>query len=253
MSSASLSLSLFVALALTSGCASQPAAPPEERSVADPWEPLNRQIHGFNSGLDNVTLKPLAKGYQAVVPQVIRTGIGNFSANLRTPLNMVNQLLQGKGKDGLSEAGRFLANSTFGLLGLFDVATDMGLEQKNEDFGETFAVWGVPDGPYVVIPVLGPRTLRDAAAMPLNFLGDLLIHYDNSPVRDRIYFVRLVDVRERLLSADSLLEGSTDRYIAIREAYLQNRRYRIYDGLPPEDDDFYDDFMEDDETGEPIE
>lgn len=225
-----------------------PAAPPDQRSPADPWEPLNRQIHGFNTGLDEVTLKPIAKGYQAAVPQVVRTGIGNFSSNLRTPLNIINQFLQGKGRNGLSETGRFLANSTFGLGGLLDVATDMGLEKKNEDFGETFAVWGVPDGPYVVVPFLGPRTLRDAMAIPLNFLADPLFHYDNASVRDKIYFVRLVDVRERLLSADKLLEGSTDRYLAIREAYLQNRRYLIYDGSPPEDDDFYDDFLEEEPT-----
>ncbi|MEQ9562715.1 MAG: VacJ family lipoprotein, partial [Woeseiaceae bacterium] len=146
---------------------------------------MNRQIHGFNTGLDEVTLKPIAKGYQAAVPQVVRTGIGNFSSNLRTPLNIINQFLQGKGRNGLSETGRFLANSTFGLGGLLDVATDMGLEKKNEDFGETFAVWGVPDGPYVVVPFLGPRTLRDAMAIPLNFLADPLFHYDNASVRDK--------------------------------------------------------------------
>jgi phospholipid-binding lipoprotein MlaA len=225
-----------------------PAAPPDQRSPADPWEPLNRKIHGFNTGLDKVTLKPIAKGYRAVFPQFIRTGIGNFSSNLRTPLNIINQFLQGKGKNGLSETGRFLANSTFGLGGLLDVATDMGLERKNEDFGETFAVWGVPDGPYVVVPILGPRTLRDAMAIPLNFLADPLFHYDNASVRDKIYFVRLVDVRERLLSADKLLEGSTDRYLTIREAYLQNRHYLIHDGSPPEDESFYEEFLEEETT-----
>ncbi|MDH4048265.1 MAG: VacJ family lipoprotein [Gammaproteobacteria bacterium] len=244
MSSAKFSLTLVSIFTLICGCASQPAAPPEERSAADPWEPLNRQIHGFNDGLDKITLKPLAKGYQAVFPQIVRTGIRNFSSNLRTPLNIINQFLQGKGKAGLSETGRFLANSTFGLLGLVDVATDMGLERKNEDFGETLAVWGVPDGPFVMVPILGPRTLRDALVIPLNILADPLYYYDNAPVRDRIYFVRLVDLREGLLSAESLLEDSTDEYITIREAYLQNRLYLIYDGYPPEDDDFYDEFMD---------
>jgi phospholipid-binding lipoprotein MlaA len=241
---------IFIALTVIffSGCSSIPAAPPDQRSPADPWEPLNRQIHGFNTGLDKVTLKPIAKGYQVVIPRFIRTGIGNFSSNLRTPLNIINQFLQGKGKNGLSETGRFLANSTFGLGGLIDVATDMGLERKNEDFGETFAVWGVPDGPYVVVPILGPRTLRDAMAIPLNFLADPLFHYDNASVRDKIYFVRLVDVRERLLSADKLLEGSTDSYLTIREAYLQNRHYLIHDGSPPEDEDFYEDFLEEEPT-----
>ena len=230
-------LHLFVA-----GCAAQPAAPKDLRSPADPWEPLNRNISGFNNGLDKVTLKPIAKVYQVIIPQFIRTGIGNFSANLRTPLNAINHLLQGKGKDSLSESGRFLANSTFGLGGILDVATDMGLEQKNEDFGQTFATWGVPAGPYVVVPILGPRMLRDAFSIPLNFAADPLWYYKNSSVRDKIYFARLIDVRERLFTAEQLLEGSTDRYISVREAYIQHREYEIYDGDPPIDEDFYDDF-----------
>ena len=237
--------SCLIALLLTSGCATQPATPKEERSKADPWEPLNRQIHGFNTGLDKVTFKPIAKGYQIVFPQFLRTGIRNFSSNLRTPLNIINSFLQGKGKNGFSETGRFLANSTIGLLGILDVATGMGLEKHNEDFGQTFAKWGIPDGPFVVVPILGPRTLRDAFAIPLNILADPLIWYDNSSVRDKLYLMRLIDVREKLFAAESLLEGSPDRYIAIREAYLQNRLFLIYDGDPPEvEDDFFEDFME---------
>jgi phospholipid-binding lipoprotein MlaA len=246
-------MSLCLCLLLVAcGCATQPAAPPDQRSAADPWEPLNRHIHGFNDGLDKITLKPLAKGYEAAFPPALRTGISNFSQNLRTPLNIVNKFLQGNLRGGLSETGRFLANSTFGLGGLLDVATDMGLEQANEDFGETFAVWGVPDGPYVVVPILGPHTLRDTFLIPLNIMGDLLLYYDNASVRDKIYLVRLVDLRQRLFSAEEFLEDSTDRYLSIRESYLQNREYRIYDGNPPEDDDFYDEFLDeetpDDET-----
>jgi phospholipid-binding lipoprotein MlaA len=239
--------SCLTILLLASGCASQPAAPKEDRSEADPWEPMNRQIHGFNTGLDKVTLKPLAKGYQFVFPQFLRTGIRNFSSNLRTPLNAMNIFLQGKGKTGFSETGRFLANSTIGLAGIFDVATEMGLEKHNEDFGQTFSKCGIPDGPYVTIPILGPRTLRDAFAIPLNLLADPLFWYDNSSVRDKLYILRLIDVREKLFAAESLLEGSPDRYIATREAYLQNRLYLIYDGDPPEDDDFFEEFMEDEE------
>jgi phospholipid-binding lipoprotein MlaA len=190
----------------------------------------------------------VAKGYQAAVPRIIRTGIGNFSANLRTPLNIINQFLQGKGRDGLSETGRFLANSTFGLGGLLDVATDMGLEAKDEDFGETLAVWGIPDGPYVVLPFMGPGTLRDTLAMPLNILADPLYHYENASVRDKLYVVRTIDLRASLFSGERLIEGSADKYLALREAYLQNRRYRIHDGDPPEDDDFYDEFIDDDAT-----
>lgn len=208
---------------------------------------MNRQIHGFNTGLDKVSLKPIAKGYQIIVPQFIRTGIGNFSSNLRTPLNIITSFLQGKGKFGFSETGRFIVNSTLGIGGLFDPATKMGLERHNEDFGQTFATWGIPDGPYVVLPLLGPRTLRDAFAVPLNFLADPLFWYENTSVRDKIYILRLIDVRQRLFAAEILLKGSQDRYLSIREAYLQNRLFLIYDGDPPVDDDFYDEF---DEEGE---
>jgi phospholipid-binding lipoprotein MlaA len=231
-------------LLLLSGCAIKPAAPKDERSPADPWEPLNRQVHGFNTGLDRFTLKPIAKGYEKVIPQVMRTGVGNFSSNLRTPLNAVNHFLQGKGRTGMNEIGRFIANSTIGVFGLIDVATYMGMERHNEDFGQTFAKWGVPDGPFVVIPILGPRTLRDAVAIPLNIYGDLLIHYDNASVRDKIYLLRLIDVRARLFPAEKLLEGSQDRYLSIREAYLQRRLYLIHDGDPPVDDDLFDDLFE---------
>lgn len=209
---------------------------------------MNRQIHGFNTGLDKVSLKPIAKGYQIIVPQFIRTGIGNFSSNLRTPLNIITSFLQGKGKFGFSETGRFIVNSTLGIGGLFDPATKMGLEKHNEDFGQTFATWGIPDGPYVVLPLLGPRTLRDAFAVPLNFLADPLFWYENTSVRDKIYILRLIDVRERLFAAETLLKGSQDKYLSIREAYLQNRLFLIYDGDPPVDDDFYDEF--DEEGGE---
>jgi len=237
----------LLATLLFSGCATKPAAPKEERSPADPWEPLNRQIQGFNSGLDKFTLKPVARGYHLVIPQVMRTGVGNFSSNLRTPLHAINSFLQGKVKTGFSETGRFLANSTFGILGLFDVATDMGLEKHREDFGQTFATWGIPDGPFVVIPILGPFTLRDAIALPLDFLVDPLLYYDNASVRDKLYILRLIDVRTRLFAAESLLKGSQDRYLAVREAYLQHRHYLIHDGDPPLDDDLFDDLLENEE------
>jgi phospholipid-binding lipoprotein MlaA len=240
---------VLAAIIVASGCATN-AAPPEERSPADPWEPLNRNIHGFNAGLDMVTLRPVARVYQAVIPAWARLGVTNFSSNLRTPLNIINNFLQGKPRAGFSETGRFLANSTLGIGGLMDVATDMGLERKNEDFGQTFAVWGVPDGPFVVIPFLGPRTLRDALSIPLNIYGDLLIHYNNSSVRDKLYILRLIDVRHRLFAAEKLFADSPDLYLTIRESYLQRRQYLIHDGDPPVDDDFYDDFLDEEDLDE---
>lgn len=230
---------------LASGCALQSSAPPEERSPADPWEPLNRQIQGFNHRFDRWTLRPIAKAYELVIPDIIRLGISNFSNYLFTPRNIINNCLQGKGRDCLSETGRLVVNTTFGLLGILDVAADMGLEQKDEDFGQTFAVWGVPAGPFVSVPILGPRTLRDALSIPLNFLADPLWHYDNASVRDKIYFVRLIEFRARLLPFDDLLRESPDVYVTVRESYLQRRNYLIHDGNPPEDDDFYEDFEDD--------
>ena len=221
---------------------------PDPAAAADPWEGLNRPIHSFNNSVDKFLIKPVAIGYEFIFPKFMRRGVTNFSRNLREPLNIINNLLQGKGGAATNDFGRFITNSTFGVLGVFDVATATGLDEpSDEDFGQTFAVWGVPDGPYVVVPFLGPRTLRDAALIPLNFLADPLFHYQNSSVRDKLYVLRLIDVRQRLFRAEKLLKGSQDRYISIREAYLQNRQFVIYDGDPPVDDDFYDDFIDEDE------
>jgi phospholipid-binding lipoprotein MlaA len=245
-------LFLFSALACALGvaCATLPPNPdgsPPERSLADPWEPMNRSFQRSTRAIDSVTFKPVAKGYEKVVPKFIRTGIGNFSRNLRAPLNIINNFLQGKIAGGFKETGRFVMNSTLGIGGLLDVATDAGIEASNEDFGQTLAVWGVPDGPYVFVPFLGPRTLRDATMIPLNYWADPLLHYDNASVRDKVYVVRAIDVRQRLFSAEKLLEDAYDPYIRMREAYLQRRKYLIYDGNPPEEEDFYDDFEDPDE------
>ncbi len=235
-------LILCAALAL-GACASNSGS----RSPADPWEPLNRPIHSFNDGVDKVIFKPIAKGYEFVFPQIIRTGVGNFSSNLRTPLVLINNLLQGKGGAAAHDTGRFLMNSTVGLLGILDPATNAGLDANNEDFGQTLATWGVPNGPYVVVPFLGPRTLRDAVMIPFNLAADPLLYYDNASARDKIYGVRLIDVRQRLFAAEALIKESPDRYVTFRESYLQRRQFLVYDGDPPVDDDFYDEFLEEDE------
>jgi phospholipid-binding lipoprotein MlaA len=239
---------VVVALAIgaVSGCATSiPAAPKDQRAASDPWEPMNRRLNALNDNIDKVTFKPLAKVYEAVFPQIMRRGINNFSKNLLIPLSVVNNLLQGKLKNGLSETGSFLANSTVGIGGLIDVGSDMGLERHREDFGQTLAVWGVPDGPYVFIPLLGPRTLRDATMIPLNFAADPLFHLEHDRTRQTIYFIRAVDVRAQLFTAEAVIEDSCDRDLSIRESYLQNRQFLIYDGDPPEDEDFYDDFEDD--------
>ena len=225
-----------------SGCAS---VPEENRSEADPWEPMNRPLFSFNRTVDNVTTKPLAKGYEKVIPRPVRKSISNFFRNLRSPGSSINNFLQGKPKRGFSELGRFVFNSTIGVGGLFDVATAGGIEENFEDIGQTAAVWGVPDGLYVMIPLLGPSTLRDAVLFPLFIVSNPLDHYDNTSVRDKLYILRAIEVRARLLPLEKQLKESKDPYLTLRESYLQNREYEIYDGEPPEDDDFYDEFFED--------
>ncbi len=226
-----------------SGCSS---IPPDARTESDPWEPLNRSLYSMNVAIDKVSTKPLAKGYRKITPSIIRKGVSNFFSNLIAPRSAINQFLQGKPGRGVSELGRFVINSTIGIGGLFDPATPIGLEEHQEDFGQTAAVWGIPDGPYVMLPILGPRTLRDAILTPLDVVVDPLFQYNNSSVRDKLYILRLIHLRYRLLSAEKFLEDSKDRYVTIRESYLQNREYEVYDGDPPEDDDFFDEFLEED-------
>jgi len=172
----SIAALIFIAF-LATACSS---IPPEQRVESDPWESLNRPLYSFNTGFDNALTKPIAKGYRAVLPGFARKGVSNFFRNLTKPRSIINNLLQGKPKRGFSEFGRFLFNSTVGLGGLVDVASISGMEEYGEDFGQTAAVWGVPDGPFVMLPFLGPRTLRDAIMLPLNIIVDPLYHYDNS-------------------------------------------------------------------------
>ena len=237
----------LAALLLTSVLSACASIPDDQRSENDPWESLNRSIFSVNRAVDNVTLKPLAKGYQKILPGPVSKGVTNFSRNLFTPRSVVNNVLQGKPVYAFTELARFLYNSTLGIGGLIDVATIGGIEEHREDFGQTAAVWGVPAGPYVTLPFLGPATLSDAVMLPFDIAADPLYHYDNSSVRDKLYILRLIDVRERLFKAEKLMADSKDPYITLRESYLQNREYEIYDGDPPEDDEFFDEFLEEDD------
>ena len=243
---------LILAALLLSACASESSVPESssdsDQVNVDPWEPANRAVFVVNHGLDSTILKPIAKGYKKVLPNFLRIGVSNFFSNLRTPLSVVNNILQGKGAAALSDTGRLLLNTTVGIGGLMDPATSAGLEKRNEDFGQTLAVWGVPDGPFVMVPLLGPRTLRDAFAIPLNLFAHPLYHYDNAPVRDKLWGLGAIQVRARLLAADDMINNSYDPYITIREAYLQNRRYLIYDGDPPDNDQYLLDDFEEEET-----
>jgi len=239
-----LLIAAFVVFGLLSACASTDATDETSAYVEyDPLEPFNRKMHRFNMAVDKVALKPLARGYKKILPSPVRRAITNFFSNLTTPRSALNNLLQGKPGHALNELGRFVFNSTLGIGGFFDIAGAGGMERYDENFGQTLSVWGVPDGPYVVLPFWGPNMASDAFAMPVDYYSDIWTHYDNSSVRSKVWLVRLVDVRYRLLSADSILEDSQDPYITIREAFMQNRTFRIYDGDPPSDEDYYDDEM----------
>ena len=243
---------LVALIASLAGCATAPSGGSDAapvRAEHDPLEPLNRSLYAINDAVDRVTLKPIARGYKAVVPEFARRGVTNFSRNLFTPRSAVNNFLQGKPGPGFSELGRFIINTTLGIGGLIDIATAQGMPVYDEDFGQTLAVWGVPEGPYLFIPILGPNTLLDAASIPIDIASDPLYHYDNSSVRDKVYVLRLIDLRMRLLTAETLLEDSKDPYLTLRESYLQNRRFQVYDGSPPstdEEDDLFEEFFEED-------
>ncbi len=244
---------LLIGMSQLSACASSEVADENSARVEyDPFEPLNRKVHKFNVTLDKYTLRPVARGYKKVVPSPIRRGITNFFSNLTTPRSALNNFLQGKPKRGFSELGRFLFNSTIGLAGFIDVAGAGGMERYDENFSQTLAVWGVPDGPYIVLPIWGPNMATDVVSLPVDYYSDLWTYYDNTSVRSKVWGLRLIDLRYRLLAADSILEDSVDPYIAVRESFRQNRTFRIFDGDPPStdeeyDDELFDEFFEDEE------
>ena len=221
--------------------------PPHE-DVSDPLEPVNRVIDSFNDKVDRAILKPAAQGYEKVVPKTARSSVTNFFGNLNEPLVVVNQLLQGKGKEGVSDTGRFLVNSTIGLLGLFDPASQMGLTRHDEDFGQTFGRWGIGEGWYLVLPILGPSTIRDTAGKFGNSTLDAVGKHDEVRERNGLGALRLVDTRANLLSATKVRDtAALDSYLFTRQAYRQLRWSRIHDGNPPPVPFDYDEYEDEDE------
>jgi phospholipid-binding lipoprotein MlaA len=194
----------------------------------DPLEPVNRKIFSFNEGLDKVVLKPVATAYKTVLPQPVRNGVSNFFSNVTDPWSAVNLLLQGRVRDSISDFGRFATNSTVGVLGFMDVATDLGMPRHHEDFGRTLGHWGVEPGAYLVLPLLGPSDLRDTAALPVDHFGQLEYYVDNIRVRNSLLAVRIVSARANLLQAGALFdEMALDKYTFLRDFYLQRRRSQI--------------------------
>ena len=202
-----------------------------EDEIYDPFEPVNRAIFSFNNVADRIVLEPIAKGYKKL-PSPLQTGIKNFLSNLRAPLVVVNQLLQGQGENAVQSSGRFIVNSTVGVFGLFDVAEKIGLEEKEEDYGQTLATWGVGDGFYIVLPLFGPSNLRDTSGMVLTMITDPINAYAVSegetwlvPMRTA---VNAVDTRSQIIDeVNALRDNSVDYYAAVRSSYYQNRKAAI--------------------------
>lgn len=206
----------------------------------DPLKDLNQKTHNLNQTLDLQVASPVARFYKRITPDFIEIGVTNFTQNVEDLSIGVNNILQGKIKSGFSDLGRFTLNTTIGIAGFLDIATDMGLEKHDEDFGQTLAVWGVPDGPYLVLPGLGPSTMRDTLAMiPDAFLTPLwLIDHDRTSYS--LTAIDLIDTRARYLGLESVVIG--DEYLFYRDAYLQSRQFEIKDGEIEDDFDDFDDF-----------
>ncbi len=218
---------LFASALLLGGCATTSGS-----NADDPLEGFNRAMFDFNDGLDRVALKPAATAYQEVLPSFVQTGVNNFFGNIGDVWTMVNNFLQGKADEGFSDVMRVTFNSTFGLGGLIDIASEAGIPKHKEDFGQTLGKWGVGSGPYVVLPLFGPSTVRDTAALPVDWSGDLWVYTTPVDVRNVGALVRLVDQRATALNATNLLEEiALDRYTFIRGAYLQRRESQVNDGV----------------------
>lgn len=226
-------LAMIVATAgLLGGCATS-------GNPKDPIEGFNRAMFGFNEGLDKVIIKPVATGYEAVIPSPLQTGVANFFSNIADLMIGVNNLLQGKPAQAASDAGRVLVNTTMGFLGIIDVASSMGMEKHEEDVGQTFGRWGMTDGAYVVLPFFGPRTARDTIGLAFDVYTDPVAHVDHIPSRNVLLATRLISDRAELLKADKIIEeAALDKYSYVRDAYLQRRRSLIHDGNPPKFDPY---------------
>jgi phospholipid-binding lipoprotein MlaA len=237
LSSARHALPRLAAIALLlltlSACATTSTQTADAR---DPLEPINRVSYAVNDGLDRTLVKPAAKAYKTVMPQFVQTGVSNVFSNAKYPVTLVNNALQGKFGAAANDAGRFLLNSTVGLGGLLDPATAAGLDRNDEDFGQTFGVWGIRTGPYFVIPLFGPTTLRDGFGSIADDFAEPRSYLEDSHTRWSLWVVDKFETRVRLLDADTVLERSGDPYAFVRSAYLQRREFQVRDGNMPAED-----------------
>lgn len=240
-------LLIMVLVMLTGACAH--TGDMEANGNVDPWEPFNRKIFTFNEKVDQTVIKPVSRGYRRVVPDAVRKGVGNVFRNLTEPTTIVNDVLQGKIGQAGDDFFRFLINSTFGILGWFDVATPLGMERHQEDFGQTFSVWGFARGPYLVLPLLGPSTVTDGIGLiPTTLYTDPRTMDGYTFTTFAILSVDTIDTRARLLGASKMVDLQLDPYVFRRETYLQRREQLIHDGEAPAEEDYFsdDDFLEED-------
>jgi phospholipid-binding lipoprotein MlaA len=222
---------LAIVAACLAGCASGPQANP-----VDPLEPYNRGVTRFNDVVDGAVMRPVAVAYETVVPQLLRTGVNNFFNNLTDVWSFANSVMQLRAQQSAQTFMRVNVNTFFGLGGFLDVASEAGIERHREDFGQTLGRWGVGPGPYLVLPILGPSTVRDTAAIPVDYVGGLISNVDNIPLRNTMYGMRLIDARADLLKVDRMLDQmALDKYSFTRDIFLQRRQNDVYDGNPPEE------------------
>jgi phospholipid-binding lipoprotein MlaA len=228
-----IAIPLF-AVTLLAGCAAAP-------SRDDPFEPMNRASFAVHEVVDGHVVKPIAQAYVDYAPKLVQTGIRNFFGNIDDFISFINGMLQNKPDKAGNDLGRVITNTGFGLLGLIDIASDAGIPKGNEDFGQTFGYWGIPQGPYLFIPVLGPTTVRDGTGLIVRAYATPIGYIPDVPTRNILWGIGFLDARASALQAESLVDqASLDRYTFIRRSYLQRRQYLVYDGAPPppkEDDE----------------
>lgn len=233
---------VLAAAMLLAGCAS--GGTHQERHPDDPWEGFNRKVFAFNDVLDRYALKPVARGYRFITPDPVETGVGNVFTNLGEPRTVLNSLLQGKVRNASIATSRFLINTTVGVAGLWDVASRMEITGHKEDFGQTLGVWGWEGSRYLVLPLLGPSTLRDTGGMPADMYSYPTTYIEDDQTRLGLTALRLVDKRAGLLDQEALIQG--DRYSFVRDAWLQRRRFEVSDGELGDDPFASDEFNFDD-------
>ncbi|MFM2239810.1 MAG: putative phospholipid-binding lipoprotein MlaA precursor [Pseudomonadota bacterium] len=209
------------------------------QDARDPWEPMNRRVYQFNDALDAAVVRPVAQAYQAVLPSMVRKGVHNFLGNLGDVWSMANNAMQLKAQGTAESFLRVSVNTVFGLAGVLDVASEMGIPKRKEDFGQTLGYWGVKSGPYVVLPLFGPSTVRDGLALQVDTLGNPGQNLSDTTLRTTLTVLRITDTRASLLqTVDSVKQASLDPYSFVRDAYLQKRENDIYDGNPPSNFDY---------------